>query len=143
MLMMLMILHLSQNKKKYLINLWMKGLKKKVHSDDLIYRYKSNTPDLKFDEVDNALVLIDKIQDGKISLTYVKNNKEKFKSYLGKIKKGNNKRKSKEQKSALYNIETLYKASNEVIKFCDDYSLIMSEAKIKTTKGTGLIILTP
>ena len=62
-------------------------LDKKVNSDDLIYRYKSNTPDLNFDEFDNTLALIDKIRDGKISLTDVKNNQEKFKSYLGEIKK--------------------------------------------------------
>ena len=35
-------------------------LDKKVNSDDLIYRYKGNTPDLNFDEFDNALALIDK-----------------------------------------------------------------------------------
>ena len=53
-------------------------LDKKVNSDDLIYRYKGNTPDLNFDEFDNVLSLIDKIRDGKISLTDVKNNQEKF-----------------------------------------------------------------
>ena len=37
----------------------------------------------------------------------------------------------------------LYKARNGAIKFYDDYSLIMSEAKTKATKGTGLKILTP
>ena len=42
----------------------------------------------------------------------------------------------------------LYKARNEAIKFYDDYSLMMSEAKTiskqnNTTKGTGLKILTP
>ena len=41
----------------------------------------------------------------------------------------------------------LYKARNEAIKFYDDYSLMMSEAKTKAkqneTKGTGLRILTP
>ena len=39
----------------------------------------------------------------------------------------------------------LYKARTEVIKFYDDYSSMMSEAKAKakTTKGTGLKILTP
>ena len=43
----------------------------------------------------------------------------------------------------MYSIETLYKARNEAIKFYDDYSSIMSEAKIKATKGKGLKILTP
>ena len=37
----------------------------------------------------------------------------------------------------------LYKARNEAIKFYDDYSSMMSEAKLKATKGTGLKILTP
>ena len=41
----------------------------------------------------------------------------------------------------------LYKARNEVIKFYDDYSLMVSEAKnkekIQTAKGKGLKLLTP
>ena len=39
----------------------------------------------------------------------------------------------------------LYKARNEAIKFYDDYSSMISEAKTKskTTKGTGLKTLTP
>ena len=37
----------------------------------------------------------------------------------------------------------LYKARNEAIKLYDDYSLMVSEAKNKTAKGTGLKILTP
>ena len=43
----------------------------------------------------------------------------------------------------MYNIETLYKARSEAIKFLDDYSLMMSEAKTKAIKGTGFKILTP
>ena len=112
----------------------------RVNSDDLIYRYKGRTADAKFDEFDNALDTVNKIRDGKTDLADVKNNQQKFKSYLGKIKKGN---KSKEQKNAFCNIEMLYKARNKAIKFYDDYSLMMSEAKTKATKGTGLKILTP
>ena len=39
----------------------------------------------------------------------------------------------------------LYKAGSKAIKFYDDYSSMMSEAKAKAkaTKGTGLKILTP
>ena len=37
-------------------------LDKKVNSNDLIYRYKGNTPDLSFDEFDNAFDIIDKIR---------------------------------------------------------------------------------
>ena len=64
-------------------------LAKKVNSDNLIYRYKGNTADVKFDKFDNAVDIIDKIRDGKIDLPNVKSNQLKFKSYLGEIKKGN------------------------------------------------------
>ena len=36
-----------------------------------------------------------------------------------------------------------YKARNEVTNFFDDYSLMVSDAKLKATKGTTLKILTP
>ena len=36
-----------------------------------------------------------------------------------------------------------YKVRNKAIKFYDDYSLMMSEAKYRATKGTWLKILTP
>ena len=99
---MLKILHFSQNKKfNELVDERCEkitDLDRKVSSDDLIYRYKGNTSDVKFDEFDNALIIINKIQNGEISLANVKNNQEKFKSYLGEIKKGNKKYRSKEQK---------------------------------------------
>ena len=53
-------------------------LDKKVNSDDLIYRYRGNTVDVKFDEFDNALNIINKIQNGDIRLSDVKNNKKKL-----------------------------------------------------------------
>ena len=37
----------------------------------------------------------------------------------------------------------LYKARSNAIKFFDDYSSMVSEAKHKATKGKGLKILTP
>ena len=52
-----------------------------------------------------------------------------FKPHLGEINGENNKKRSREQKNALCNIEILYKARNEAIKFYDDYSLMVSEAK--------------
>ena len=83
------------------------------------------------------------MRNGEIILANVKNNQAKFKSDLGEIKKGNNKKRSKEQKNALYNIEMLYKARNKVIKFYDDYSSMVPEVKIKATKEIGIEILTP
>ena len=37
----------------------------------------------------------------------------------------------------------LYKVRNNVIQFFDDYSSMVSETKLKATKGTGRKILTP
>ena len=113
-------------------------LNKKVNSNDLIYRYKNNSPNVEFNKFNNAFDFIDKIRDGKVDLSDVKNNQEKIKSYLGKIKKEN---KSKEQKNTLYNIEMLCEARKKAINFYDDYSLMMSEAKYRAAKGEGLKII--
>ena len=90
---------------------------KNVNSDNVIYRYKSNIADAKFDKFDNAFDIIDKRRNGKIDLADVKNNQEKFKSYLGEIRKGKKNHRSKVQKNTLYNIEMLYKSRNEAIKY--------------------------
>ena len=63
-----------------------------------MYRYKSKTPDENFNTYDNALDLIDKIENDEIKLAEKKNDQIRFKSNLGEIKKGNNKNRSKEQK---------------------------------------------
>ena len=60
-----------------------------------MYRSKVNINDAKFNKFDNALDIINKIRDGKIDLADVKNNQEKFKSYLGEIKKGKNIKRAK------------------------------------------------
>ena len=117
-------------------------LDKNVDSDDLIYRYKGRNGDAKFDKFDGALDIINKIKNSEISLADVKNNQEKFKLDLGQVKRRNSIKRSKEQRKALYNIEMLYKARSEAIKFYHDYSLMASEAKTKATKETGIKILT-
>ena len=58
-----------------------------VNRNDLIYRYKGKVGNTKFNEFDNALDVINKIGDGKKDLAVVKKNQEKFKYYLGELKK--------------------------------------------------------
>ena len=83
--------------------------------------------------------LINKIKEGKISLTNAKSDQAIFKSHLGDYKKWRQKKKkSKEKKKIIYNVSMLYKARNEVIKFFDDYSLMISEAKNKANKKQDL-----
>ena len=42
---------------------------------------------------------------------------------------------SEELKSALENIKLLYESREAVVKLCDDYSSIVSEAKLKKNNG--------
>ena len=92
---MLKILHLTQSKKIFneLVDKRRekkkkkKDLDRKVNRDDLIQTYKGNTSDLNFDEFDNALNIINKIQNGEIKLEDVKYNQEKFKSWRNKKRK--------------------------------------------------------
>ena len=57
-------------------------LDERVNSDDLIYRYRGNTADSKFDEFDNTLDIINKTRDGKTDLADVKTNKKKLNLFL-------------------------------------------------------------
>ena len=53
-------------------------LDKKVNYDDWINKYKGNIKDAEFNQFDNAFSLLDKIRDGKISLTDVKERSRRF-----------------------------------------------------------------
>ena len=92
-------------------------LDKNVNSDDLICRYKGNKADEKFDKFDNALSIINKIQNGEINLTDVKNNQEKFKTYLEEIKNGNKKHRSKEQKTLCTILKCFTKKETKLLNF--------------------------
>ena len=65
----------------------MNELNKEVNPDNLIYRNKGPTTDVKFDELDNALNLLNKTKEGEASLTKAKNDRKRFKSDLGERKK--------------------------------------------------------
>ena len=67
---------------------------KKVNNDNLIYRYKARIPNAKFDKLDNALDILNKMRNGKIGLSDVKNNQAKFKSNLDEVRKAHKKRKN-------------------------------------------------
>ena len=52
-----------------------------------MYKYKGNTADAKLDAFGNAFIILDKIRDGKISLTNAKNDQVEFEWNLGDIEK--------------------------------------------------------
>ena len=63
-----------------------------------------------------------------MNLSNAKNDQLNFKSRLGRIKKVVKNQKSR---TTICNIDTLYKARKGAIKFFDDYSSMVSEAKLK------------
>ena len=77
-----------------------------------------------------------------MSLEEVKIHQQNYLDYLNIIRKGN---KNKEQRKTLANINILYNARNNAIKFIEDYGSMILEAKklVREQEGTGLKILTP
>ena len=90
---MLEIVHRFQIKKKIFNKLIddriekITNLDSKVKRDDLIYRYKGDTSDLKFNEFYGGVDIINKIRDGKEDLSDIKNNQHYFKALLGEVTK--------------------------------------------------------
>ena len=61
--------------------------------------------------------MINKIKNGEISQQDVKNNQEKLKCYLGEIKKGSKKHKSKEQKTLCATLKCFTKQETRLVNF--------------------------
>ena len=72
------------------------------------------------------------------------NDQVEFKSNLREIKKKETKNiDQKSKKIECIKLKCFTKQGILLLSFCDDYSLMVSEANRKATKGTGLKILTP
>ena len=70
------------------------------------------------------------INNAKKTLKQSKENENEYKSDLNEIKTA-----KKKKKNAIYNIETLYKAQNIVIKIFDNFSSFASNSRYKATHG--------
>ena len=78
----------------------------------------------------------------KISLKETKDQQQNYYSYFYIIRRGN---KNASQKRTLANINILFNARDNAIKFIEDYGSMILEAKklAREQEGTGLKILTP
>ena len=93
-------------------------------------------------KVKDPIIFLDNIKKGKISLEEAKEKQKDYYNYLNTIRRGN---KNDNQRRTLANINIHYNARNSAIKFIEDYSSIILEAKklAKEQEGTGLKIFTP
>ena len=117
-------------------------LNNKIDYNNLKYVVVNSGKTFDFSTLKDLLTLLEEIKKGKVPLEEVKNNQQNYLNYLNITRKGN---KSANQKNTLANINIHFNTRNSVIKFIEDYSSMILEAKklAKEQEGTGLKILTP
>ena len=117
-------------------------LNNKIDYDNLKYVVERSGDEYSFNKMKDPIALLNDIKKGKISLEEAKEKQKDYYDYLNTIRKGN---KSANQKRTLANINIFINARDNAIKFIEDYSSMILEAKklVKEQEGTGLKILTP
>ena len=104
------------------------------NNHNLIFTKLRNNHNLIFTKLRNnqfywkndPLTLLEKIRDGKITLERAKELQEDLNNNLKKLQKGNT---TQEQRKTLAILNILFNGRNEAIKFNDDYSSIILDAK--------------
>ena len=114
----------------------------KIDYNDLKYVTISNNTTHNFSDITDPITFLNEIKHGEMSLEEAKTIQQYYLEYLNIIRKG---KKNAEQKKTLANINILYSARNNAIKFIEDYGSMILEAKklSREQEGIGLKILTP
>ena len=118
-------------------------LNNKIDYNNLKYVSVSSRASYTFSELEDPSTLLNEIKNGETSLEEAKIEQQNYLEYLNVIRKGN---KNAEQRKTLANMNMLYNARNDAIKFIEDYGSMILEAKKlarEDQKGEGLKILTP
>ena len=122
-------------------------LNNKIDYDNLKYFVeksgaKKDSIEYNFNKIEDPITFLNDIKKGKISIQEAKGKQENYYNYFKKIRKGN---KSANQKRTLANINVLFNAKDSAIKFYEDYSSMIFEARklALEQEGEGLKILTP
>ena len=118
----------------------------KIDYDDLDYAVLSKDMEYNFSIEKDPISFLKAIKDGEISLKEARDRQKHYLQYLNIIRKGY---KKSVQKKTLSNIENHFNAREKAIKFFEEYSTMVLEARrlAKEQEGTGanemLKILTP
>ena len=118
-------------------------LNNKIDYNNLNCVTVNNRSSYSFSELEHPITFLNEIKKGKTSLEEAKIEQENLLEYLNVIRKGN---KDAKQKKSLANINMLYNARNDAVKFIEDYGSMILEAKRlakEDQEGKGLKILTP
>ena len=117
-------------------------LSNKIDYNDPKYVTVNNNTTHSLSDITDPITFLNEIKNGKLSLEEAKTIQQYYLEYLNIIRKGN---KNAEQRKTLANINILYSARNDAIKFIEDYGSMILEAKklARELEGAGLRILTP
>ena len=117
-------------------------LDNKIDYNNLKYVVGRSRDEYRFNKIEDPITFLNKIKNGEISLKEAKNQQQNYYSYLNAIRRGN---KNASQKRTIVNINILFNARDNAIKFIEDYSSMILEAKklAREQEGTGLKVLTP
>ena len=118
-----------------------KELDNKIGYDNLKYVVERSGLEYNFNKMKDPITFLKDIKEGKISVEKAKEKQKDYYSYLNTIRR---RIKNASQKRTLANINILFNARDNVIKYIEDYSSIILEAKklAREQEGTGLTILT-
>ena len=83
------------------------------------------------------------IHNGYTTLEDIEKEQIEFKNDLGRMKQGDPKDKSQEQKEIINNIKNLYNSREEVVRMFNDYAKNMSRNIYDSKQRRGFKILTP
>ena len=112
--------------------------------NNLKFEYVGQTNDVSFYEYKDSKEPVNVMKNNGSRFSETKNKQNKFLNQLNNIKI---RKKIKEQKEVIKNLEKFYNSREEVINFFSDYIQMLSDAnynsKNSETKGKGLRILTP
>ena len=119
----------------------MKELDNKIDYDNLKYVVERSGLEYDFNKIKDPITLLNDIKEGKISVEETKEKQKDYYSYLNTIRRAN---KNASQKITLANINILFNARYNAIKYIEDYSSMILEARklAREQEGTGLKILT-
>ena len=101
-------------------------LNNKIDCDNLKYVVERSGDEYSFTKIKDPIALLNDIKKGKISLEEAKEKQKDYYNYLNTIRKGNE---SANQKRTLANINIFINARDIAIKFIEDYSSMILEAK--------------
>ena len=116
-------------------------LNSKIDYDNLKYVVERGGVEYDFNKLKDPITFLEDIKNGKMSLEEPKEKQRGYHNYLNAIRKGN---KSASQKRTPANINILFNATDNAIKFIEDYGSTIFEAQrlAREQKGTEIKILT-